>query len=202
MPMRMVDRQAVEALALVSGEAADPIAVAWAERVIRHEVARVQARELHLVTIDGWFSQRWLGFSHKELGTVRVASPRLRVPPFVPNRVLTRQSFVRESTGAYYLLPRAPSLHRRQTSTANRNRLIETLFPDAALFWWSGATRDSGRGALMAYLPGEGGHCAWYAEIARGATGTWRISRTVGVGANELTATGFTDAVGPAEPVN
>ncbi|MBK7075932.1 MAG: hypothetical protein IPH44_26925 [Myxococcales bacterium] len=191
--MRLVDRHPIDALTLGRGEDDDLDAVAWAERTIRREIARVEPRELHLVTIDGWFSQRWLGFSNKELGAVRFATMALRVPPFVPSRVIAHQCLVRERGGAYVPLPRPPELHRRQPSAANRDRTLAALFPDAALCWWSGGTRSSGRGSLMAYLPGEGGHTAWYAELARGATGAWRVTRTVGVGAAELIADGAAD---------
>ena len=43
---------------------------------------------LTLVKINGYFSQRWLGFSGKTLGVLRIAKPRLCMPPFMPGRVI------------------------------------------------------------------------------------------------------------------
>lgn len=94
-----MDRHPIDALTLPRGDDDDLAAVAWAERTIRRALAQLEPRELHLVTIDGWFSQRWLGFSHKELGAVRFATMDLRVPPFVPSRVLTRTCLIREAGG-------------------------------------------------------------------------------------------------------
>lgn len=190
--MLLAELPTAESLTLARRDDADPAAVAWAERIIRTEVARTGARELHLVTIDGWFSQRWLAFSHKAVGAVRFAHRDLRIPPFVPSRVLAQQSFVRADGDTYYPLRRARALHVRQPSQANERRRVAIVAPDAALFWWSAATQPSGRGSLLAYFPGDGGHTGWYAEIARDPSATWRVSRNVGIGAPALTAAGFT----------
>lgn len=187
--MWLADLYAVDTLGMELGPEDDPGAVAWADALLRREVARYEPRDLHLVTIDGWFSRRWLSFSHKGLGAVGVHHRRhLRVPPFTPSRVVTQRSFVRERGGAYYLVPRSPALHVRQTSEANARRVVTALHPGAALFWWSSGTRASGRGSLMAYLPGEDEHLGWYAEVARDASGAWRLAHSQGIGAAELAA--------------
>ena len=140
--------------------------------------------EIYVVKIDSWFSQRWLGFSHKLLGRVGVAYRiTLRIPPFVPNRVVAERYLARTRSG--YGPAAAPqALHIAQTGTDNDRRLVSRLCPRAALFWWSGATRRHGRGALMAYLPAPDGHAAWYAELA--SAGDWSPSRTVGTSPVEL----------------
>jgi hypothetical protein len=120
--MRLVDRHPIDALTLPRGDDDDLAAVAWAERTIRRALAQLEPRELHLVTIDGWFSQRWLGFSHKELGAVRFATMDLRVPPFVPSRVLTHACLIREAGGVPARRRRPHRLVRR-AGTQGRRRV-------------------------------------------------------------------------------
>lgn len=58
-------------------------------------IAHAELESLTLVKIDGYFSRRWLGLAGKALGAVRVTSRELRVPPFVPARVVWQRTFVR-----------------------------------------------------------------------------------------------------------
>jgi hypothetical protein len=139
-----------------------------------------------LVKIDSWFGPKWLGFSHKVLGALGVAALEdLVVPPFVPNRVVAQRSYHRVDPD-YIEVPDEPPLHVHQSSEANAHRKLRDLHPQAALFWWTGNTRQSGRGALMAYLPASGGHTGWYAELQRGTR--WSFASLRGVGLPELRA--------------
>jgi hypothetical protein len=88
--MRLVDRHPIDADAAARRTTISPRSRGPSGRSGAR--SRSSPRELHLVTIDGWFSQRWLDFSHKELGAVRFATMDLRVPPFVPSRVLTTRA--------------------------------------------------------------------------------------------------------------
>ncbi len=134
--------------------------------------------EAYLVKVDGWFGSNWLGFSHKALGALGIASSDLRVPPFVPGRVVHERYFVRAGERDDYVAADAPlALHIRQTSSANSARRLSSLCPRAALFWWTGSTRSRRRGALMAYVPTPCGHAPWYAELTektRWSSGTMR----------------------------
>jgi hypothetical protein len=107
--------------------------------------------EVYLVKVGNWFGPKWLAFSHKALGALGIASSDLRVPPFVPARVVHEKYFVRVPEGEDYVSAVAPlTLHVRQTSSANAARRISSLCPHAALFWWTGSTHTTGRGGLMA----------------------------------------------------
>ena len=73
-----------------------------------HEVRAIVAGVLHvvapaayyLVKLDSWFGDKWLGFSNKLMGTAAVHYHRtLRVPPFVPARVISQRFFRREAHG-------------------------------------------------------------------------------------------------------
>jgi hypothetical protein len=157
-------------------------------------VRELDPPQVHVIKIDSWFSQRWHGFSGKVLGAVPLHDRvELRVPPFIPSRVISQRDYVRAEGGGHARCPE-PRIHIYQTSADNLRRVVSDMYPGAALFWWSGATRAHGRGSLMAYVPHEPvtvdkvatAHSAWYAELARAASGSWRVSKTVGVSPVEL----------------
>src|SRR5262245_49609679 len=74
----------------------DPKFVAWVERVIAGVESRFETDQSYVVKIDNWFGQRWLGFSGKAVGALRVCQRRLTLPPFVPSRVLSQRRFFSE----------------------------------------------------------------------------------------------------------
>ena len=120
------------------------------------------------------------------MGAFGVAFPEeLVIPPFVPNRVAAQRSHQR--VGATFVeVPGGPALHIDQSSEANARRKLRDSHPHAALFWWTGNTRESGRGALMAYLLTPDGHAGWYAELRRDVN--WGFASLRGVGVAELRA--------------
>ena len=154
----------------------------------------VEAAEVYVVKIDNWFGDRWLGFSHKLLGAAGVSYRKtLRVPPFVPARVVSQRFYRRGIDGAYVEEDSAPSLHVDQTSEGNARRLMAAVCPRAAVFWWSGATRANQRGSLMAYFPTLvrdetlipiGAHGGWYVDFKK--IGEWSIGKTRRTTAHEL----------------
>jgi hypothetical protein len=152
--------------------------------VIVGVVRVVEPSEVYLVKIDSWFGTSWLGFSHKILGKIGINQSPLRVPPFVPGRVRS-QSFYRHADSARYQRADSPlQLHVEQPGSENARRLMSTLCPAAAAFWWSGDTRRNRRGCLMAYLPSQGDHIGWYAEYR--LTDRWIVGRTRRTTAQEL----------------
>jgi hypothetical protein len=141
--------------------------------------------EVYLVKVGNWFGPKWLAFSHKALSALGIASSDLRVPPFVPARVVHEKYFVRVPEGEDYVSAVAPlTLHVRQTSSANAARRISSLCPHAALFWWTGSTHTTGRGGLMAYVPAPSGHAYWYAELTRMTH--WRSGAMKGITSDVL----------------
>lgn len=140
--------------------------------------------EVYIVKVDNWFGPKWLAFSHKALGALGIASSDLRVPPFVPGRVVCEQYFVRADERDDYVHADAPlALHVHQTSSANAARRISSLCPRAALFWWR-STHTTSRGALMAYIPAQSGHAYWYAELTRMTQ--WRSGAMRGITSDAL----------------
>ncbi|MGC4093053.1 MAG: hypothetical protein QM756_35230 [Polyangiaceae bacterium] len=139
--------------------------------------------QAYVVKVNQWFGPRWLHFSHKALGALRVTSLDLCIPPFVPARVIS-ETYYERTGGTLNQAAASLRLHIEQSSAQNARRHLRELCPDAALFWWTGDTLRSGRGTLMAYLPGHEGHSAWYAEFKR--TERWQYALTRRISSAEL----------------
>lgn len=155
--------------------------------IIDGVVRAVEPAELYVVKVDSWFGDNWLGFSNKLRGLVGVQYRKtLRVPPFVPARVVSQRFFRREANQAHGHERTASKLHLEQTSAANAKRLMSLVAPKAAVFWWSGSTRRNQRGALMAYLPTPNGHVGWYAAFKN--TDDWKVARALCTTARELSS--------------
>src|SRR5260370_30312598 len=100
--------------------------VVLVEACVNGDLRVHKPKELVLIHIDNWFSQKWLHFSGKALGSVGVwqRDQNLTVPPFVPNRVRSERGFAAPG----YLEVTAPhpvhsvmesqyALHRRMSYT-------------------------------------------------------------------------------------
>jgi len=109
---------------------------------------------LYIIRIDNWFGPKWMHFAgtftagkHASIGAHKM---RLRVPPFVPHRVLAEQVFLGPE---YEQTVAAEPLHIECPSKLALKRLIADIDKDAAFLWFSGESEAQGRGAVMAYLP-------------------------------------------------
>jgi hypothetical protein len=158
---------------------------AWVARVVNGVVALAEPAAVHLVELDHWFDDKWLGFSGKTLGAVGVSATDLTVPPFHPHRVRREAHYSRVSTGGYSLVVPPPSLHREQPSEHNLQRRLRVVAPATACSWYSGDATAMGRGSLMAYLPSESGPTGWYAGVKRAEAG-WCTTVLTGITASEL----------------
>ena len=133
---------------------------------------------LFLIKIDNWFGWKWLGFAGKFLGAVGVWHipykqnvVEMRVPPFVPNRVISQRKFV---APMYEELDCGKPLHKRIPSRFARRRKVGVIVPSAALVWYSGNSTASGRGSIMAYVPMGESYWPWYAGFEKAKS--WRIA--------------------------
>lgn len=164
----------------------DELFVSAAEAVINGVVQTHRVRDVIAVKVDNWFGSKWLGFSHKTLGAAAVHRREdLPVPPFVPSRVESERRFTRDSDAAPFAETALDqSVHLQQRSPENISRRLSRVFPQTALFWWSGRSASNARGSLMCYLPAQGGHTGWFAGYRR--EGGWNESDSVFVTESEL----------------
>ncbi len=144
------------------------------ERVANAICEAYDAPRLRLVRLDNWFGPRWLRFAcnirghalkHVAVG-MWSAESSVRVPPFVPNRVVSDQLWERRGERWAVRAADGQPLHVQQPGVANDARLVRVVAPGEVLLWFSGATQANGRGSLMAYIPADRGYLTWYVELA------------------------------------
>jgi hypothetical protein len=131
--------------------------------------------EFFLIKTNNWFGANWLGFSGKSLGLVGAWNKKLTVPPFVPHRILWERRYLAPH---YKQVPIRDSVHVRTSGEGAQKRYVSEVAPNASLLWYSGASRSSGRAAMMAYLLVGHSYWAWYAGWA--FRETWKIVKTCG----------------------
>jgi len=155
------------------------------EQVVNGVVRRHLPETLVLIKINNWFGSNWLGFSGKALGALGVWNkPRnepadnIRIPPFVPSRVVSQRSF---AAPTYEEVANGKPIHTQMPSNRALLRKAATAAPGTALVWYSGNSGTVGRGAVMAYVPVSDSYWPWYAALETGdpwrVTETWDIKR-------------------------
>jgi hypothetical protein len=151
-------------------------------------IRRHAPETLVLIKIDNFFGSKWLGFSGKALGAIGVwfnpsYRPRaiVRLPPFVPNRVISQRRF---SAPAYEEIDRGELVHKPMPSGVALNRRVATAAPNSALIWYSGESKVNGRGAVMAYVPAGESYWLWYAALETGES--WSVTETLDIKRDDL----------------
>jgi hypothetical protein len=151
---------------------------------VANGVIRLHAPEsLILIKIDNFFGSKWLGFSGKALGAISIwfnpsyhPATIVRIPPFVPNRVVSQRRF---SSPTYKEIDCGEPIHKRMPSRVALNRTVATAAPKSALVWYSGETKVTGRGAVMAYVPAGDSYWLWYAALETGES--WTVTETLDI---------------------
>lgn len=107
-----------------------PDFIGYIERVVNGIVRRHCPDTIALVKIDNWFGSNWLGFSGKALGALGVWNkPRnmpadnIRIPPFVPARVVSQRRFVGPN---YEEVPKGKPIHIRVPSKCPTSKSCES----------------------------------------------------------------------------
>ena len=158
-------------------ESDDPAFVALARHALSGTAALTRAQLLHIVKVDAWFGDRWYWFSGKMFGIAGMRRRRLTVPPFHPHRVV-RESRFRVADGSSVAFKKP--LHTSRTSQSNLSNYLERLGDSIAVGWYSGATKESGRGSIMAYHMTAEGPGAWHAGLERVGE-EWQVRKLVGI---------------------
>lgn len=158
------------------------------ERALRRILGRYAPPILILIKIDNWFGSRWLGFAGKILGaagvTLNVNKGRtrgIRIPPFVPERVVSQQRF---AAPAFEEIGSGEPIHKHVPSRTALRRKAAVEVPGKAIVWYSGNSEANGRGALMAYIPLDDSCWPWYVDFEK--ADAWRITEIRGIKPNEF----------------
>lgn len=136
-----------------------PEFVAKVEGLANGIIVRYEPRVFILIKINNWFSVRWLRFSGKILGALGVWNNALSIPPFVPNRVVSQRRF---NAPEYREADAGKPIHIQVESTQAILRRVSEVAGGAALMWYSGRSAQSGRAAIMTYVPVSGAYSPWY----------------------------------------
>ncbi len=142
----------------------------------------VATDDTYLVKVDHWFGKRFLLFEGKRLGAFGVGGGRrTTLPPFHPSRIVFERHFTTDPrSGAWVEATPVPPLHIRQTSEQNFKRFVDDVSKSGTFIWYSGDTREMGRGSLMVYLVAANERNEWHVEMIRGASG-WRAAQSTGL---------------------
>jgi hypothetical protein len=158
------------------------------ERVANGIVRLHVPETLLLIKIDNYFGSKWLGFSGKVLGALGIwhnpsyyPAAKVRIPPFVTNRVVSQRRF---SSPAYREIDSGKPIHQRIRGGKALGRMAATESPQSALVWYSGKSEATGRGAVMAYVPAGDSYWLWYAALETGES--WSVTETLDIKRDDL----------------
>jgi hypothetical protein len=155
------------------------------EEAVNGAVRLHSPETLVLIKIDNWFGFKWLGFSGKMYIGKHASLPvwnlrrttlsdHIRVPPFVPERVVLQRRFAAPD---YAETDAGEPVHRTMRSRFALGREVLIEAPKTAFAWYSGKSAVHGRGALMMHIPVEKSHWAWYVGLHEGEP--WRVGKTL-----------------------
>jgi hypothetical protein len=140
-----------------------------------------QPDEVFIIKVDHWFDFKWLAFSHKIFGALGVWREPLRIPPFIPDRII-EELYFKKKVGENYQREVSNPLHIYQSSDNNAKRKIKR---QSALFiWYSGETAINSQGSLMVYFFKEEFQNAWYVSFVKKSD--WQIYKTNKISKSEV----------------
>ena len=154
------------------------------QRFVNTCLRQNEPESFFIIKVDHWFDFKWKGFQGKMLGAVGSwNSEQLRLPPFIPDRIITQSFYVKAKNG--YQLSESELLHTYRSSGENitgYGRIYGTGQP-RLFFWFSGETKATQRGSLMAYFVDENKMRSIYVSFLRKTE--WSVYKTNGLSRNE-----------------
>lgn len=137
----------------------------------------INQMRFYIVRIRDWFDYKWCCFSGKILGAIAVRnSCDLKLPPFVPNRVLAQDHFSRSlgSSSGFEVSP-ALLLHVRQRSEANFKRSVRRITESGTIIWLSSGSLPTQRGSVMVYNISPDLQFGWHVTFLKKTR--WQIEK-------------------------
>jgi hypothetical protein len=132
--------------------------VEYANRLLAGLAASCSAERMLVSRVDGWFDDKWLGFSGKTLGAVGVHDQEPRVPPFVAHRLVASVMWSRQAQGWTRDDAIPDSIYHDGWAAENlpERRRFDMVVPNTTGVWISsGAARDR-RAAVLVYASNDG----------------------------------------------
>lgn len=156
--------------------------VGMVERIINAGLNLNQPAEVFIVKVDHWFDFKWRQFSHKIFGALGIWRERLRVPPFIPDRIVEEAYF--EKAENRYVRTDEYFVHIYQTSSDNAIRKIKRR--SAIYVWFSGDTANNTQASLMIYAFKKDFQNSWYVSFIKKAD--WQVYKTDNISKAEVKA--------------
>lgn len=150
------------------------------QRIVNFGVRLTEPDDVFLIKVDHWFDFKWREFSHKIFGALGVWRSPLRVPPFIPDRIVEERHF--RKNGKNYEQKSPYKLHFYQTSSENALRKINRR--SAVYVWFSGDTINHSKGSLMVYTFGKDFQNSWYVSFTLKTD--WQIYKTDNISKAEV----------------
>lgn len=167
---------------ILPGENDDKSFTGLVKQILNVGVNLGEPEEVFIIKVDHWFDFKWLTFSHKIFGALGVWREPLRIPPFIPDRIIKEVYF--QKIGKGYEQTSSNSLHIYQPSENNARRKIKR---QSAIFaWFSGETENNSQGSLMIYTVSENFQNAWYVSFIKKTD--WQIYKTYKIAKAEVKA--------------
>lgn len=141
-----------------------------------------QPEDVFIIKVDRWFDFKWRQFSHQVFGDFGIWRERLRIPPFIPDRIV--EEIHLEKTNQGYKRKDLPQLHIYQHSDENNHRKINNR--SAIFAWFSGDTVNNSQASLMVYVFKDDFQSSWYISFIKKAD--WQIYKTDNISKSEVKA--------------
>lgn len=165
---------------ILSSESDDKDFIKIVEQVLDVGVNLGRPEEVFIIKVDHWFDFKWREFSHKIFGALGVWRKPLRVPPFIPDRIIEETYFQR--IGESYQRENLNPLHIYQPSEGNARRKINRK--SASFIWYSGETNSNSQASLMIYFFTKDFQNSWYVSFIKKSD--WQIFKTDNISKAEV----------------
>ena len=156
--------------------------VGLVEQILNTGISLTEPNDVFVTKVDHWFDYKWRKFSHKVFGAVGVWREPLRIPPFIPDRIVEEAYF--EKVEKRYIYKDLYRLHIYQPSSENADRKIRR--ESATFLWYSGDTANNTLGSLMIYTFGKDFQNSWYVSFIKKTD--WQIYKTDNISRAEIKA--------------
>ena len=167
---------------IISNETDDPVFVEHILRIIKGVLSQSSSRDVWIVKLNNWFDHKWLGFWGHGPYSNQVSLKPLRLPSFHPNRILSERYWARNTDGELHLPKTVKDLHPKEYT--GWEPPLNTLTESGVMIWFSGNSKQNGRGSLMVYVIEKMNSSAWYASFSRNKS--WAALRLKGISKLEL----------------
>lgn len=136
--------------------------------------------EVFVIKVDRWFDFKWRAFSHKIFGAIGVWREPLRIPPFIPDRIVEQCYF--QKVEENYQRKNSNPIHIYQHSDWNAIRKIKRK--SAIYIWYSGETAKNSQASLMNYFFKDDFQNSWYVSFTKKSE--WQIYKTSNISKGEI----------------